>query len=225
MEESGWLNVMKPAGCASTRIVSLVKGITGAKKVGHGGTLDPLAEGVLPICINKATKEVERMINHEKQYLFHLTFGESRTTCDAEGEVVERSDVIPSETDIKNILPKFIGEIEQIPPIFSALKVNGRRAYEMARKGQKIELSARKILVSGLLCVGFVGERTAEFIADCGRGCYIRSLGADLAKALGTVGYVSKIIRRRIGNFFIENSIIADRQTTIDFIRNNLISL
>ncbi|MDR0571280.1 MAG: tRNA pseudouridine(55) synthase TruB, partial [Rickettsiales bacterium] len=184
MNESGWLNVNKPTNCSSTKIVAIVKRITKAKKVGHGGTLDPLASGVLPICINSATKQVESVINHKKRYLFCLTFGEMRTTYDTEGDVIEKNNYIPSESSIQSVLKNFIGEIEQMPPAFSALKINGRRAYEMARNGQKVELKPRNVIVDSLQFNGFLDETTAEFVVDCGRGCYVRSLGVDIAKSL-----------------------------------------
>ena len=207
MEESGWLNINKPIGCTSTKIVSIIKKITKAKKVGHGGTLDPMASGVLPICINKATKQVEQMMNHDKIYLFHLTFGEFRDTYDSEGEILEKSDFIPSEKDIINNLKKFIGDIEQIPPVYSAIKINGKRACDLVREGKNVELKSRLIKIFDIKYNGFINKNAIELVTHCGRGCYIRSLGVDLAKSLNTVGYISKIERLRVGNFLIENSI------------------
>jgi tRNA pseudouridine55 synthase len=223
MQESGWLNVNKPINCTSTKIVAIIKRITRAKKVGHGGTLDPLASGVLPICINNATKQVESMMDHRKKYLFNITFGEMRSTYDAEGEVIEKNDYIPKMNQIVDILGNFTGKIEQIPPPFSALKINGARAYDLARKGEEVNLPAREIHIYDIVCNGFLNENTVEFVVNCGRGCYIRSLGVDISKFLGTVGYVSKIIRQRVGNFDIENSISVDDDTTVEFIRDNMI--
>jgi tRNA pseudouridine55 synthase len=225
MQESGWLNVNKPVGSTSTRVVAIIKRITRAKKVGHGGTLDPLASGVLPICVNNATKQVESVIGHKKQYLFDLTFGEMRTTYDAEGDVVERNPLIPQLSDVEGILKNFVGDILQMPPSFSALKINGRRAYDLARSGKEVNLEARNVTVDSLLCNGFVGENTVEFVVDCGRGCYVRSLGVDIARSLGAVGYISKIVRRKVGSFCVEDAIEIDDNTDIGFIRNNLKSI
>ena len=223
-EESGWLNINKPINCTSTRVVAIIKRITKAKKVGHGGTLDPLASGVLPICINKATKQVESMMDHKKQYLFHLTFGESRSTCDEEGDIVETSDYIPTETEIKEKIKLFIGQIEQTPPVYSAIKINGKRACDLTREGKEVELKPRIITIDNIQFNGFINKNTIELIVDCGRGCYIRSLGVDLARALGIAGYISKLVRTRVGDFDITTSLNIEN-LTIDDIQKNLITL
>lgn len=224
MQESGWLNINKPNGITSTKVVAIIKKITKAKKVGHGGTLDPLASGVLPLCVNKATKQVESIMDHKKQYLFHLTFGESRTTYDSEGEIVEKNDFIPKEEDIKNILSNFIGIIKQIPPIYSAIKINGKRSCDLVRSGETVELKARDIFIENIQFNYFINDNTVEFIVNCGRGCYIRSLGVEIAKTLNAVGYVSKIERLKVGNFFIENSLNLEK-IDLDLIKKNLIVL
>ena len=210
MQESGWLNVNKPIGWTSTKVVAIIKRITKAKKVGHGGTLDPLASGVLPICINKATKQVESMMDHRKEYLFHLTFGELRDTADAEGVVLETNDIVPTVEQINTVLGNFVGVIKQIPPIYSAIKIGGKRACDLVREGKSVELQARDIVIYNLKCNGFVNSNTAEFIVECGRGCYVRSLGVDLAKSLGAVGYLSKIERLRVGDFDIDDAVDVD---------------
>lgn len=227
MEQSGWLNVNKPVNYTSTKVVAIIKRITKAKKVGHGGTLDPLASGVLPICINKATKQVESMMNHSKTYLFHLTFGELRDTGDAEGVILEKNDFVPTVDDIKNVLPSFVGTIKQTPPVYSAIKVEGKRACDLVRDGKKVELEARDIVINDLQFNGFVEDKTAEFVVDCGRGCYVRSLGVDIAKSLGAVAYVSKIIRSRVGNFRIENAINVEdlNNDAYEVLLNNLITV
>ena len=222
MQESGWLNVNKPVGWTSTKVVAIVKRITKAKKVGHGGTLDPLASGVLPICINKATKQVELMMDHRKEYLFHLTFGELRDTADAEGVVLETSDVVPSIEQINTVLSSFVGVIKQTPPVYSAIKVGGKRACDLVREGKSVELQARDIVIHSLKCNGFVDEKTAEFVVECGRGCYVRSLGVDLAKSLGAIGYLSKIERLRVGDFEIVDAVDVDG-LTLDKVLENLI--
>ena len=210
MQESGWLNVNKPIGWTSTKVVAIIKRITKAKKVGHGGTLDPLASGVLPICINKATKQVESMMDHGKEYLFHLTFGELRDTADAEGVVLETNNIIPTIEQICAVLSGFVGVIKQTPPIYSAVKIGGKRACDLVRGGKSVELQARDIVIYNLKCNGFVNNNTAEFIVECGRGCYVRSLGVDLAKSLGAIGYLSKIERLRVGDFDIDDAVDVD---------------
>lgn len=222
MQESGWLNINKPIGFTSTKVVAMVKCITKAKKVGHGGTLDPLASGVLPICINKATKQVESMMDHNKKYLFHLTFGELRDTCDCEGAILEKNDTIPTTEQINTILNNFIGVIKQTPPIYSAIKINGKRACDLVREGKEVKLQARDIIINNLQFNGFINENTAEFIVECGRGCYVRSLGVDLAKNLGAIAYLSKIERLRVGEFCIENSLNVD-ELNIDNILKKII--
>ena len=222
MEESGWLNINKPFEYTSTRIVAIIKGITKAKKVGHGGTLDPMASGVLPVCINRATKQVEQMMNHDKVYLFHLTFGEFRDTYDSEGKILEKNDFIPSEKNILSNLQRFIGDIEQIPPIYSAIKINGKRACDLVRCGKSVNLKSRPIKIFDIKYGGFINNNTIELVVHCGRGCYVRSLGVDLAKSVGAIGYVSKIERLRVGNFSIENSVNIDDIKTVDDVKKHL---
>jgi len=207
-ELSGWLNIDKPLGYSSAKVVAIIKRMLKVKKVGHGGTLDPLATGVLPICINKATKTTEKMMSFEKEYLFEVTFGESRTTYDAEGDVIETSDKIPTEKDILNIVPRFVGNIMQFPPVFSALKVGGKRACDLVRENKKVELEARLVKVCELKFLGFLSEKVARFQVKCGKGFYVRSLAVDLAKALGSVGYVSYLRRLSVG-CFNQNNILS----------------
>lgn len=215
IEINGWLNIDKPYGFSSAKVVAIVKRLLKAKKVGHGGTLDPLASGVLPICINKATKTTEKTMNFSKEYFFDITFGEERTTADAEGEVIKTSNVIPTENEIKNILNNFIGEIQQTPPIYSAIKVNGKRAYDLARNNQNVELQARLVKVFELNFLGFENEKTAKFSVKCGKGFYIRSLAVDISKALNTVGYVSYLRRTEVGIFNKDNMITLEKLKTI----------
>ncbi len=225
MEESGWLNINKPKNWQSTKVVSIIKKITKAKKVGHGGTLDMLASGVLPICINKATKQVESMMDHEKRYLFHLTFGELRTTNDAEGDIIEKNDFMPNLEIVKSVLNSFVGIIKQIPPVYSAIKINGKRASDLVRNGKNVELKARDILIKNIKINGFINSNTMEFVVDCGRGCYIRSLGVDIAKAVGAIGYISKIERQKVGNFLLKDSLNIEENFDLEKIKKNLIIL
>lgn len=225
MEKSGWLNINKPVGWTSTKVVSVLKRLLKPKKIGHGGTLDPFASGVLPICINSATKIVEYMMDHDKTYLFHLTFGSETDTYDIDGEVVNKNDKIPTENDILKIIPEFIGKIKQVPPKYSALKINGKRACDIMRDGGEVEIQEREIEILNLKYNGFVNENTAEFIVDCSRGTYIRTLGVDIAKKLNCLGFISKLTRLRVGDFYIDNSSQIDGDVDVDFIKNQLISI
>ena len=225
MEKSGWLNINKPVGWTSTGVVSALKRLLKPKKIGHGGTLDPFASGVLPICINSATKTVEYMMDHDKTYLFHLTFGSETNTYDIDGKVVNKDDKIPTENDILKIISEFIGKIKQIPPKYSALKINGKRACDIMRDGGEVEIQEREIEILNLKYNGFVNENTVEFIVDCSRGTYIRTLGVDIAKKLNCLGFISKLTRLRVGDFYIDNSLRVDGDMDVNFIRNQLISI
>ena len=225
MEKSGWLNINKPVGWTSTKVVSVLKRLLKPKKIGHGGTLDPFASGVLPICINSATKTVEYMMDHDKTYLFHLTFGSETDTYDIDGEVVNKDDKIPTENDILKIIPEFIGKIKQIPPKYSALKIHGKRACDIMRDGGEVEIQEREIEILNLKYNGFVNENTAEFVIYCSRGTYIRTLGVDIAKKLNCLGFISKLTRLRVGDFYIDNSLQIDGDVDVDFIKNQLISI
>ena len=225
MEKSGWLNINKPVGWTSTKVVSVLKRLLKPKKIGHGGTLDPFASGVLPICINSATKTVEYMMDHDKTYLFHLTFGSETDTYDIDGEVINKDNKIPTENDILKIIPEFIGKIKQVPPKYSALKINGKRACDIMRDGGEVEIQEREIEILNLKYNGFVNENTAEFVVDCSRGTYIRTLGVDIAKKLNCLGFISKLTRLRVGDFYIDNSLQIDGDADVDFIKNQLISI
>lgn len=202
-----WLNVNKPCGYTSTKIVNILKRKLRCKKIGHGGTLDPFASGVLPICLDGATKTVEYVMDHSKTYRFNLTFGISTDTFDIDGSVTDSNDIVPTEQEILNIIPDFIGRIKQIPPKYSALKINGIRACDLVREGKEITMDSREIEIFDLKLSNIIDRNTFEFVVDCGRGCYVRSLGIDIANKLGMLAYVSKLTRLRVGNFRIENSI------------------
>lgn len=196
----GWLAIDKGLGASSARVVAEVKRLTGAHRVGHGGTLDPLATGVLPVALGEATKTVQFAIGLRKTYRFAVRFGEARNTDDAEGDVIATSAVRPTRAALEAALPRFTGEIEQVPPAFSAIKVAGQRAYRSARQGQSLTLASRRIWVERLSCLGAEPDE-AEFEMVCGKGAYVRALARDLAAALGTVGYVSKLRRSAVGPF------------------------
>jgi tRNA pseudouridine55 synthase len=203
----GWVILDKPVGLGSTPAVSRVRRLFGAHKAGHGGTLDPLASGVLPIALGEATKTVPFVMDGRKEYRFTLCFGQARSTEDAEGEVTAISDVRPADAAIRSALAAFVGEIEQVPPAFSALKVNGKRAYDLARAGEAVDLKPRRIVIERLELLGRADTDHADFVVSCGKGTYIRSLGRDLALSLGTVGYLSALRRTAVGPFREEAAI------------------
>jgi tRNA pseudouridine55 synthase len=197
----GWIALDKPYGMTSSQAIGAVKRILRPQKIGHAGTLDPLATGGLPLALGEATKLVPYAMDALKEYEFTIRFGEARNTDDAEGEVVDTSDIRPSRNDIENMLHLFIGEIEQIPPSFSALKVDGRRAYDLARQGKPVELKPRMVNIETLELIDMPDTDSASFRVSCGKGTYIRSLARDIAAALGTCGYVSLLRRTRVGKF------------------------
>jgi len=214
----GWIIIDKPVGPGSTQIVSAVKralrlGGYPKLKVGHGGTLDPLASGVLPVAIGEATKLAGRMLDSDKIYDFTIRFGEETATLDAEGKVVATSGVRPTGADIETILPSFTGPIAQIPPAFSALKINGERAYDLARAGADVVLEPRRIIVHSLNVAHGPGRDPIEEItltAHVSKGTYIRSLARDIAHALGTVGHVTMLRRTKAGPFTLQPAISLD---------------
>jgi tRNA pseudouridine55 synthase len=205
----GWVVLDKPYGAGSTKMVGKVRWLFGAAKAGHAGTLDPLATGILPIALGEATKTVPFLMEAEKSYQFEITWGERRVTQDAEGEVTATSDARPTKADILTALPEFTGLIEQVPPKFSAIKVGGKRAYELARSGEAVEIKSRPVRVDRFELIASTKD-TATFEVDCGKGTYIRSLARDLALVLGACGYVSLLRRTRVGPFTLKQSITLD---------------
>lgn len=206
---NGWLIINKALGPSSNDAVRKVQRLFGKKnKVGHAGTLDPLAQGVLPIAIGEATKTVQYLMNAKKEYVFSITWGEERDTGDAEGAVIAKGGVIPLKQDIINILPQFFGVTKQMPPKYSALKINGQPAYKLARSGQEVVLQPRDIIIEELELIEHnVGDGFTSFRVLCGKGTYVRSLAVDIARALFTYGYVSFLKRTMVGGFSINNSI------------------
>ena len=197
----GWLAVDKPLGLSSAQVVGQVRRILGAAKVGHGGTLDPLATGVLPIALGEATKTVSYVMDGSKTYRWRIRWGEATATDDREGSVVETSPLRPDHAAITAALAGFIGEIEQIPPAFSAIKVDGERAYDLARAGETVALQPRRVRIDGFTLVDMPDADHADFETVSGKGTYIRSLARDLARALGTVGHVAVLRRTACGPF------------------------
>lgn len=210
----GWIILDKPFGLGSTQAVGAVKRALREAgqpktKVGHGGTLDPLASGVLPIALGEATKLAGRMLDATKAYDFTIRFGEQTDTLDLEGQIIATSDVRPSREQIEAILPRFTGPIRQVPPVFSALKVEGKRAYDLARAGEEVELNARDVTVQQLEMISFEDSETT-LSATVSKGTYIRSLARDIAQALGTVGHVTMLRRTKAGPFTLEQAISLD---------------
>ena len=205
-----WLNINKPAGYSSAKVVAIVKRFTKSKKVGHGGTLDPFAVGVLPIALNRATKTSQRMMDCEKKYSFKVTWGEFRDSDDIDGKVIETSDKRPLSHEVAGVLPCFVGKIKQEPSKFSAIKVNGQRAYKLARQNIAFEIGLRDVesfILSMLSCNSEFGE----FEVECSKGTYVRSLARDICRKVGICGYVSELNRQRVGSFCVDNAIFLDQ--------------
>jgi tRNA pseudouridine55 synthase len=197
----GWVILDKPVGMTSTHAVSIVKRLFAAKRAGHAGTLDPLASGCLPIALGEATKTVPFVMEGRKAYRFSVRWGEERDTDDAEGRVVATSDARASELDIGRLLPQFIGTIEQVPPRFSAIKVDGERAYDMARDGADVALKPRQVHIHRLDLVEIPDPDHAVFEAECGKGTYVRALARDMGRLLGCHGHVAALRRTGVGPF------------------------
>ena len=214
----GWLIIDKPAGMTSNGVVGRVRRITGAEKVGHGGTLDPLATGVLPMALGEATKTVSYVMDGAKRYRFTVRWGEQRNTDDAEGDITATSGVRPSEKQIKAVLETFTGDIEQVPPAFSAIKVKGRRAYELARADKAPVLQARTVHIEDFTLIGMPDAERAEFEVVSGKGAYMRSLARDMALALGTVGHISQLRRTAVGPFYENQAISLDKLESLGHI-------
>jgi tRNA pseudouridine55 synthase len=206
----GWLCLDKPEGMTSTDAVNRVRRITKARKVGHGGTLDPLATGVLPIAMGEATKTVAYAVEGRKHYRFTARLGESRTTDDSEGAIVATSDRRPTNAEIEAALPSFVGLIEQVPPSFAAIKVEGERAYDLARRGEVVQLPARNVQVDRFDLVERADPDHATFELLCGRGTYVRALVRDLGAKLGCLGHVMALRRLRVGPFREEDAVSLD---------------
>lgn len=198
---SGWLILDKAYDLGSTEAVSKVKWLFQAQKAGHAGTLDPLATGVLPIAVGEATKTVPYVMEAEKRYRFTARWGVATATDDGEGEIIARSEKRPSQDEIEAVLDRFTGEIEQVPPQFSAVKVAGERAYDLARDGETVNLAPRMVEISALTLVETPDADTAVFEAVTGKGAYVRALVRDMAKALGTEGHVGELRRLAVGPF------------------------
>ena len=218
----------KQKGYTSHDVVNKVKRIV-KEKVGHTGTLDPLATGVLPILIGKGTLCSKYLINHDKEYEVSLKLGVATNTMDAEGKILEEKEVnsnILEKCNVEKVLASFVGKQEQEPPMYSAIKVAGKKLYEYARKGEKIEVPKRKIEIYNMELMGIDKlNKEIEFKVSCSKGTYVRSLCTDISKALGTIGYMSDLKRLKVGNFNIKNSIVIDDSTDKSVIEKNIITV
>ena len=208
---SGWINLDKPYDLGSTSAVSRVRRLFDAQKAGHAGTLDPLATGVLPIALGEATKTVPFLVDADKAYRFTIEWGRTTATYDREGETLAESDVRPTPAEVEALLPRFVGEISQVPPAYSAIKVDGERAYDLARAGQTVELEARIVTIhSARLAEAAHGPCDIDHVTleiECGKGTYVRAIVRDLAEMLGACGHVSDLRRTRVGRFTEADSV------------------
>ncbi|MGH6816392.1 MAG: tRNA pseudouridine(55) synthase TruB [Hyphomicrobiaceae bacterium] len=207
----GWLVLDKPPGPTSTQAVGRVKRLFQAQKAGHAGTLDPLAAGLLPIALGEATKTVAVAVDGTKSYRFAVRWGAQTRTDDSEGDIVEVSARRPGRADIEALLPTFAGEILQVPPQFSAIKIAGRRAYDLARDGENLTLTPRRVLVMSLRLAAQPDEDTAVFEAECGKGTYVRALARDMGRMLGCFAHMTALRRTRVGPFTEAQAITLDR--------------
>ena len=217
----GFLNIYKPKGMTSHDVVARLRRVTKIKQIGHTGTLDPFAEGVLPVCIGKATRLIE-YLSDDKEYLATVQFGVSTTTYDIEGDITYTSDKKITQGEVENILDNFRGEILQMPPIYSAIKVKGKKLYEYAREGQSVDIKPRKVTVYDIQLKSFNYDlQQAEVLIKCSKGTYIRSIANDLGQSLGCGAHLIKLVRTLAGSFHIENSI--ELKDDID-LKKNLIN-
>lgn len=232
----GWINLDKPLGLTSTQAMAKVRWLMKAQKAGHAGTLDPLATGILPIALGEATKTISYIQDGLKTYSFTVQWGEQRDTDDLEGKVIETSDARPAKEQIESILPRYIGDIRQTPPKFSAIKIDGARAYDLARDGEEVELKEREVYIESLQIICRSGEsrnRVADnspipasagmttmeetsFRMVCGKGTYVRALARDMGREMGCLGYITALKREKVGPFTLESAISLDKLAGLD---------
>ena len=220
-KNQGWINLYKPVGISSFSAIHKIKKRFNIKKIGHAGTLDPNAEGVLPIAINKTTKLIPFVSSNSKKYHFKIKWGEQTSTDDSEGKILNHSNKIPNEDEINKIINSFLGHIDQIPPKASAIKVNGRRAYAILRDKKNFLLDSKKVFLKSISYI-LSDKNTSNFLIECGKGFYVRSLARDIAHKLETYGHVVELTRTKVGNFTEKTSILLDdllkiRQSEFEF--------
>ena len=219
----GFLSVYKPVGKTSHDVVAYFRKLLKIKKIGHTGTLDPLAEGVLPICIGNSTRLIEYLPD-DKAYLAFVQFGKATDSYDIEGNVIFQSDKKVAKEDVEQALKKFEGDIEQLPPIYSAIKVNGKKLYEYAREGKSVEIKPRKVTIYKIELKNFdYDNQVAQVYVECSKGTYIRSIANDLGQVLGCGGYLTRLIRTKAGKFLLENSKKMEDFSSKEIVENNLI--
>lgn len=219
----GFINIYKPKGKTSHDVVAILRRITKIKQIGHTGTLDPFAEGVLPVCIGKATRLIE-YLDDDKAYVATVKLGEATTTYDLEGDIVASSDKEIELEQIQNVLQKFTGDIEQYPPIYSAIKVAGKKLYEYARKGEQVEIKPRMVNISELKILSYNQEsKILELYVACSKGTYIRSIANDLGKELETYGHLIKLVRVKAGAFLLEGSVNLDNLNNAEDVERKLL--
>lgn len=209
-EINGWAIIDKPRGMGSTDVVRKTKRIFKAQKNGHAGTLDPFATGVLPIAFGEATKLLPFVTDGKKEYEFIIKWGESTDTDDSEGKIIQEGGRIPEYEEIMAIIPEFVGKIKQTPPAYSAIKINGQRAYDLARKGQEVIIPEREIEIYDLQLIEELPNGLAKFKVVCSKGTYIRTLGKDIAHKLGSLGYLQELRRVKCGNFDLTSTILLE---------------
>jgi len=220
----GFLNIYKPVGMTSHDVVAILRRVSGIRQIGHTGTLDPFAEGVLPVCFGKSTRLIE-YLEDDKAYIGRFCFGKSTTTFDIEGDVVNTFDTKIKEEDVMSNLSAFQGEIEQIPPVYSAIKVNGKKLYEYAREGKEVEIQPRKVNIEKIELRSFDYEKQqADIYIKCSKGTYIRSIADDLGKSLDNGCYLSNLKRTQAGRFLIESSVGLDSLKTSEDVQNHLLN-
>ena len=217
---SGWLILDKPLDFGSTEAVSKIKWLFKAQKAGHAGTLDPLASGMLPIALGDATKTVPYVMDGRKIYEFTVAWGEERTTDDLEGSVVQSSDKRPSEEDVRALLPNYIGVIEQVPPQFSAIKIAGERAYDLARGGEVLDIPAREVEIFRVSLLGCT-PHLAHFEIECGKGTYVRSLARDFGRDLGCFGHIASLRRSFVAPFAEDKMVPLSQLTALESIESD----
>lgn len=214
---NGWLIIDKPVGMGSTQVVNQTRHLLNAQKNGHTGTLDPFASGVLPIAFGEATKLIPYVTDGDKEYEFTLKFGSATDTLDLTGKITASGGTTPSREQILAILPSFIGQITQIPPAYSAIKINGQRAYDLARKGKEVTISERQITVYDLQLLEILPDSQARFLVSCSKGTYVRTLGTDIAAKLGTYGHLTALRRTKCANFSLADTILLDNLKKLDY--------
>jgi len=219
---SGWIILNKSYDVTSTQAVGKIKWLFSAKKGGHAGTLDPLATGILPIALGEATKTVPYVQDGVKIYEFDLKWGNTTTTDDLEGEVTATSDVRPSQTELEAVLPQFTGVITQIPPAFSAIKINGERAYDLARAGEKVDMPPREVEIDAFELLSH-SEDVSTFRVTCQKGTYVRALARDIAEKLGSKGHVSRLHRAAVGPFSDQDAVSAEQVEALELAERDLL--